>query len=350
MTLIHFIIFGVGWLAVGWSVVDASILTKVAKLFWGSTAPTDIIVYLSIIFIVYSYFELMHKITKDGYEYTRLITELGLQSISVPSSYKNQVPNNSGVTANRWEEKSQWGGKDNYMFLVKWYNEWSVIAQTLSEILDAGYHKILIVNDGSTDNTISEISKIKETYPDALIVVVSHIINRRHGAGNKTAIEFFRRYGDQLAVKYVVFFDADGQMDIHDMKIFDSLIHKYPEVDVRQWSRFVDGGTASNIPLHRSIILWWANIVTLLFNGMRVTDPHNWYRVVKLEALQKITIHTDTTSYANELIDQYQIHWLNYREVPVNIRYTDYSLNKGQKSSNAVNILIELIYKKIFFR
>jgi hypothetical protein len=41
---------------------------------------------------------------------------------------------------------------------------------------------------------------------------------------------------------------------------------------------------------------------------MKVTDPHNGYRVVKLSALQKITIHTDTTSYANELIDQYQIH------------------------------------------
>jgi hypothetical protein len=60
------------------------------------------------------------------------------------------------------------------------------------------------------------------------------MINRQHGAGNKTAIEFFRRYGDQLNVKYVAFFDADGQMDIHDMKIFDSLIHKHPEVDVWQ--------------------------------------------------------------------------------------------------------------------
>ena len=40
---------------------------------------------------------------------------------------------------------------------------------------------------------------------------------------------------------------------------------------------------------------------------MKVSDPHNGYRVVKLSALQKISLHTDTTSYANELIDQYQI-------------------------------------------
>jgi hypothetical protein len=332
MTLIHFVIFGLGWLAVGWSVIDASILTRVAKLFGGSTAPTDVLVYLSIIFLVYSYFELMHKITKDNYEYTRLITELALQSASIPSSHTSQTK------------------KDDYMFLVKWYNEGKVLGKTLSEIIQAWYHKILFINDGSRDNTISEVENIKAKYPQALIVLVSHMINRRHGAGNKTGIEFFRRYGDQLGVKYVVFFDADGQMDIQDMKAFESYIHKNPEIDVLQWSRFIDGGTTSDMPVHRQIILWWANIVTLLFNGMRVTDPHNGYKVFKLSALQKITIHTDTTSYANELIDQYQIHWLKYGEVPVHIRYTDYSLTKGQKSSNAINILVELIYKKIFFR
>jgi len=342
MTLIHFVIFGLGWLLVGWSVIDASILTKIARLFGWSTAPTDIIVYLSIIFLVYSYFELMHKLTKDGYEYTRLITELGLQSAIIPLSAASN-------SKSPWEEDNK-NGKDNYMFLVKWYNEWTVISSTLIEILDAWYHKILIINDGSTDNTISEIERIKTQYPQALIILVNHMINRRHGAGNKTGIEFFRRYGKQLWVKRVVFFDADGQMDIADMQGFEQAIHDHPEVDVWQWSRFVQWWVATNIPVHRRIILWWANIVTLLFNGMKVSDPHNGYRVVKLAALCKITIQTDSTSYANELIDQYQIHWLKYRELPVHIRYTDYSLSKWQKSSNAINILVELIYKKIFFR
>ena len=102
----------------GWSVIDASILTRVAKLFGGSTASTDVLVYLSIIFLVYSYFELMHKITKDNYEYTRLITELALQSASVPSSRSNKGRSNSeSPTSVPLEGKE--GDKDNYMFLVK---------------------------------------------------------------------------------------------------------------------------------------------------------------------------------------------------------------------------------------
>jgi glycosyltransferase involved in cell wall biosynthesis len=104
----------------------------------------------------------------------------------------------------------------------------------LDEIIEAGYHKILFVDDGSRDNTISEIKAAQARHSQAMIVLVSHMINRRHGAGNKTAIEFFRRYGDQLGVKYVVFFDADGQMDIKDMSTFEAAIKRNPNIDVIQ--------------------------------------------------------------------------------------------------------------------
>jgi hypothetical protein len=33
---------------------------------------------------------------------------------------------------------------------------------------------------------------------------------------------------------------------------------------------------------------------------------------------------------------------LRYREVPVTIRYSEYSLSKGQKLTGSVNILVEL--------
>jgi hypothetical protein len=41
---------------------------------------------------------------------------------------------------------------------------------------------------------------------------------------------------------------------------------------------------------------------------------------------------------------------MKYEEVPVNIRYTDYSLGKWQKNSNSIKLAFEMIYRKIFFR
>jgi hypothetical protein len=39
---------------------------------------------------------------------------------------------------------------------------------------------------------------------------------------------------------------------------------------------------------------------------------------------------------------------LRYKEVPVNIKYTDYSLEKWQKNSNAIKIAIRFIWSKFF--
>ena len=68
--------------------------------------------------------------------------------------------------------------------------------------------------------------------------------------------------------------------------------------------------------------------MTKLFNGLDVSDPHNGYKCIRLDILKKISIQTDTTAYANELIDNYRKLKVDIIEVPVNIRYTDYSLGK----------------------
>jgi hypothetical protein len=119
---------------------------------------------------------------------------------------------------------------------------------------------------------------------------------------------------------------------------------------VRLGSRFVDGWSAINIPLSRKIILRWAKIVTYIFNHVRISDSHNWYRVFRVEAFIKLHLTSDGMAYANEINDQIRIHNFIYEEVPVHINYTAYSLKKWQKSSNAINIALELIYKKLFFK
>jgi len=91
-------------------------------------------------------------------------------------------------------------------------------------------------------------------------------------------------------------------------------------------------------------------MVTLFFYGAKVSDPHNGYRVISMSALSKIQITADGMHYANELQEQIKKNKLPFHEVPVHIRYTEYSLGKGQKNSNRIKLSVEMIYKKIFFR
>ena len=80
------------------------------------------------------------------------------------------------------------------------------------------------------------------------------------------------------------------------------------------------------MPTSRRIILRLSKIITRLFYGVKVSDPHNGYRVYTLPALEKININADGMHYANEINEQIAVNKLKFIEVPVDIRYTDYSL------------------------
>jgi glycosyltransferase involved in cell wall biosynthesis len=57
-------------------------------------------------------------------------------------------------------------------FLIRAYNEASRIGGVIDEVIAAGYKKILVVNDGSRDNT----EEIVRKYPN--VIYLEHTQNR----------------------------------------------------------------------------------------------------------------------------------------------------------------------------
>jgi hypothetical protein len=52
-------------------------------------------------------------------------------------------------------------------------------------------------------------------------------------------------------------------------------------------------------------------------------------------------------AHASEIVSQIAQSGLKVGEGPVTIRYTDYSLAKGQRSMGAVNILLDLLMARL---
>ena len=138
-----------------------------------------------------------------------------------------------------------------------------------------------------------------------------------------------------MKVRWLVTYDADGQMDIKDMDLFIKHIKQDEKLgldledkkpDIYLGSRFVHGAKVDNIPALRKIILSIARVVTKFFYGTNTSDPHNGYRVISLNALRKFTLTADGMHYANELNEQIRGNKMKYTEIPVHIRYTSYSL------------------------
>ena len=302
---------------------------------FGLNRGADLIVYVSIILLFYLIFYLLNIVSKSWRDLTSLISTLAIQQAFQDT--EEQILN--------WENSTYW---DDFVFNIRVYNEEKMLAQVIDEMLKFWVRKFVFVNDGSKDNSLSILKRKKEEHPDVLFIIISHTINRGWGAANKTWYEFIKKYADLLQVKRFVGFDPDGQMNIEDMLCFQEALKEYPNVDLFLWSRFILWAKTFAMPRTRKIILMISSLVTWILYGVKLSDPHNGYRVIRISALKKITLQADGMHYANEFNEQIGTYKLSFVEVPVYIRYTEYSLSKGQKNSNSIKLGFEMLYKKFF--
>lgn len=216
--------------------------------------------------------------------------------------------------------------------VVPAFNEGTVIGNVVSEALRFA-EWIIVVDDGSRDETAVAART-------AGAEVIRHPINLGQGAALQTGITWAVRRG----ARYIVTFDGDGQHDPRDIcKLVDEL--RGGNYDAALGSRFK--GQAVGLPPVRRFVLKAARFVNYLFTGLLLSDAHNGMRALTAEAAAKIRLRQDGMAHATEIISQIAAAKLRYVEVPVTIRYTEYSMQKGQKLSNSVHIVTDLLIRSL---
>jgi hypothetical protein len=100
------------------------------------------------------------------------------------------------------------------------------------------------------------------------------------------------------------------------------------------------------VPFGRKLTLKLGVLFTRLISGIRVTDTHNGLRALSRRAAEQIRIRQDRMAHASEILDEIARLRLRYVEVPTRILYTDYSRQKGQRSSAALRIVWDFLIGK----
>lgn len=311
---LHFLIFIAVWIALALFTFFPNFL-NILGWFFGLQRWADLLVYSSIIFLLYFTLLLLSKVEWNREDISRLIREMAIENSS------NKILIN------------------DVCFLVRVYNEEQVLSDTIDKLIAQKNVDILIVNDGSSDNS----RKILTWYWDK-IILLNHSKNRWGWAALETGFEYIRRYSEN---KYIVTFDADGQHDIADLDNFLNVLKNNENIDVVLGSRFITK-TNTNVGLVRKIVLKLGILFTFFISNIKLTDAHNGYRVFRREVIDKIRLTIDDMWYASEMIDIIASKKISFMEVPVNIKYTAYSMSKWQKSSNAINIACKMIWTKFF--
>lgn len=213
------------------------------------------------------------------------------------------------------------------------YNEGQVVRGVVAGLVERGY-QVVVVDDGSRDDTGTQARQGGAT-------VLRHVINRGQGAALQSGITYALRAG----ADYIVTFDADGQHSVDDIEQLLASI-KAGEVEYVLGSRFL--GDKSLVPRGRRFLLWGARMFTFVTSGVRRTDAHNGLRALSRKAAEVIDIRLDRMAHASELVEQLARSGLPFKEVPVHIVYTEYSMAKGQTAGSAFKVALDYLVGRLF--
>lgn len=216
--------------------------------------------------------------------------------------------------------------------IIPMFNEGAVIHRVAREVLMA-FPNLVVVDDGSTDDALEQSARAGAT-------VLRHPINLGQGAALQTGI----KYALQRGADYIVTFDADGQHQVKDAVAMLDMLQK-ENFDVVLGSRFI--GTTIGMSFGRRLLLKAAIIYTKITTGLNLTDAHNGLRVFSRTAAMNINIRQNRMAHASEILEQISAKKMRYVEYGNTIRYTDYSKLKGQKPSNAINIIVDLMVGRL---
>lgn len=216
-------------------------------------------------------------------------------------------------------------------FVIAAMNEGAMIGEVVASLTPHG--AVVVVDDGSHDET-SEFASAAGAH------LLRHLLNRGQGAALQTGIQYALRNG----ASHVVTFDADGQHRVEDAL---AMVARCDEagLDAVLGSRFL--GATVGMGWRKGLVLRAAVIFTRLTTGLRLTDTHNGLRVFSRAGAQALEIRQDRMAHASEILAQIARRGLRYEEAPVTIIYTEYSIAKGQRLSNAVRILEDLVMGRL---
>jgi glycosyltransferase involved in cell wall biosynthesis len=217
------------------------------------------------------------------------------------------------------------------------FNEGAVIRNVIKKtktVFKSSKHDItiVVVNDGSTDNTADEAKR-------GGAIVINHILNT--GAGGATATGM--RYAELHSFDIAATMDADGQHDPGDViKGIDKISHS--KIDLLIGSRLIDSKGMSRVKVIGNKGL---GFITYLLFGVNSTDSQSGLRLFSRRAVEQLRWETTGYEFCSEMLWRAKQQGLMISEYSIKAIYTEYSKAKGQNNWNAINIIKSLLKRRI---
>jgi dolichol-phosphate mannosyltransferase len=207
--------------------------------------------------------------------------------------------------------------------IVPCYNESNTLRTCIEAVVRVAWGEIpieiLIVDDGSRDQSREIAKELMESYP--CVRLICHQKNQGKGAAIRTGISEVR--GDFVAIQ-----DADLEYSPKDLRrLLEPLLSG--DADVVIGSRFL-----SSEP-HRVLHFWHSmgnkclTLLSNMFTDMNLTDMETCYKVFRREVIQSISLTENRFGFEPEIVAK--VADLRCRVYEMGVSYRGRTFEEGKK-------------------
>jgi dolichol-phosphate mannosyltransferase len=198
------------------------------------------------------------------------------------------------------------------LIVLPTYNERLNLERVTEAVMSHAFTRMLVVDDGSPDGTGELADALEARWPGRI-----EVLHRKGPRGLGLA------YVDGLRRALASGVDAIGQMDAdlsHNPSYLPSLVESLSSHDLVIGSRYLNGVSVINWPLHRIILSAFANRYIRFVTGLTPRDCTSGFRIWRREALARLSLdHARANGYAflTEMLYEAQRHGCRIGEVPI---------------------------------
>lgn len=189
-------------------------------------------------------------------------------------------------------------------------------------------YEVIFVNDGSTDETLKELKKIKTTHPDK-INIVSYDKNKGLGGGLRAGIT-------EAKGKLTTTLDADLTFHPNQIKNLLTCFNK-SSCDCIIGSHFLEGGTLENVPFYRIMLSKSINLIYSFLLEKKIKSISSIFRLYKTQDLQQLSLSSTGFDINAEILCKLLRDKKDIIEIPATLTTRKYGTSKLKTSREIIN-------------
>jgi glycosyltransferase involved in cell wall biosynthesis len=193
------------------------------------------------------------------------------------------------------------------------YNAASTLEKTVRDIPNGFANEIILVDDGSQDDTLNIARKLRLT-------VVTHDTNKGYGANQKTCYDEALKHNADI----VIMIHPDYQYDSSLVPVFATIVEKgICDVVLGSRVRTRRECLESGMPLYKYVSNRLLTLLENIITGQNLSEWHTGYRAYSRKVLEKIDYHKNSNQFVFDSQFLIQAAYFGFKigDLPVPCRY-----------------------------